>query len=258
MAGLRKDAIPSLGTANFGRKTAGSRKDALPSFCSTMFLRQPAITANIPLPPAMMTNVAPPRSGPSGMLRVIQTAGAAPLPLSGMRNDALPSFGLTNVVRQMASTRQVTFLKFGIANFMQTSFTVNIAPPTNHVVPPPSVTTSLVKTACAAPPPPGTTIMNVDPHQSGLTHVVQMTATMNFADLLSGTTKLVMTDNSMMHPDSDTLPIGKSNACRKRRRANHNRNVKAHKSGVAVRRRLRRKVQQQTKMTHRQTIQNGD
>ncbi len=111
--------------------------------------------------------------------------------------------------------------KFGTTNFMWTSITANIAPPTNNVAPPPSGTTSIVKTACAAPPPPGTTIMNVDPHQSGWTHVVQMTATMNFVDLPSSTMLLVMTDNSMTHPDSDTLAVGKSNARRKWRRVNH-------------------------------------
>jgi hypothetical protein len=143
-----------------------------------------------------------------------------PPPPSGTRNDALPSFGSTNFVRQMAGTWKVT-------NFMQTSLKANIAPPTNNVVPPPSGMTSIVKTACAAPPPPGLTIMTVDPHQSGWMRVVQATAMMNFADLPSGTTNLVTTAISMMHPDSNPLPVGKSNACRKRRRVNHKRNVKA-------------------------------
>jgi hypothetical protein len=181
----------------------------------TKFLRRPAITVNIAPPLAMMMNVPPPQSGPSGTLRVVQTAGAVPLPPSGIRNDALPLFGSMNVVRQMANTRKVTFPKFGKLNFMRTSITVNIAPPTNNVAPPLSGTTSVIRTACAAPPLPSTTIMNVDPHQSGWTRVVQTIATMNFADLPSGTKKLVMTDNSMMHSDSDTLPVGKSNARRK-------------------------------------------
>jgi hypothetical protein len=157
-------------------------------------------------PPAMMTNVAPP---PSGTTRVVQTAGSAPPPFS------------TTCLVQTAGRR----------NVMRTAITTNIAPP-------PSGTTIVVQTA-------GT--MNVQPHQSGTTRVVQMPVTMNVA-APSGTTCLVIVaqsagmfdimqlDGTTIVPpsarttdvvqtvNSDPLPAGKSNAQRKRRRANHKRN----------------------------------
>jgi hypothetical protein len=58
-------------------------------------------------PPAMMTNIASPRPGPSGTLRIVRLAGEAPSPPSGMRKDAHPSIGLMNFLRQPAITGNI-------------------------------------------------------------------------------------------------------------------------------------------------------
>jgi hypothetical protein len=129
----------------------------------------------------------------------------------------------------------------GTRNVMQTVIMTNIAPP-------PSGTTIVVQTART---------MNVKSYQSGTTRVMQMPVMMNVA-APSGTTCLVIVAQSagmfdVTQPDGTTivppsarttdvvqtansnpLPAGKSNARRKRRRANHKRNVKAHKSGTMI------------------------
>ncbi len=117
-----------------------------------------------------MTNVAPPRSDPSGTSWLFQKAGAAQPHPSGSRNDMLLLFGSTNFVHQPAITTNIA---------PPPAMMTNVAPPRSG----PSGASRVVQTAGAVPPPlsteqpaghPPAMMTNVAPQQSGPSGTLQI------------------------------------------------------------------------------------